>query len=100
MTEKVIQEQETVVLETPITRGQTTIDKVTIRKPRTGELRGVRLVDLANLDVQAMVTVLPRVTAPALTQFEVENLELSDFTEMASKVAIFLVPKKARSDIQ
>lgn len=89
-----------VELDVPVQRGQTTIKEVAIRKPKAGELRGVRLVDLANLDVMSLVTVLPRVTSPALTKQEVENMDPADLTEVASKVALFLVTKKAREDIQ
>lgn len=102
MTEKVeqTQDQVTVTLDTPIQRGQTTIDKVTIRRPRAGELRGIRIVDLANLDVGSLVTLLPRITLPSLTKPEVENLDPADLTALAQEVALFLVPKKVRADIQ
>lgn len=102
MTEKVeqTQDQVTVTLDIPIQRGQTTIDKVAIRRPKSGELRGIRIVDLANLDVGSLVTLLPRITSPALTKSEVENLDPADLTALAQEVALFLVPKKVRADIQ
>ncbi|HIH6142511.1 TPA: phage tail assembly protein, partial [Proteus mirabilis] len=36
-------DQATVTLEQPIMRGETKIDKVTVLKPNSGALRGVRL---------------------------------------------------------
>lgn len=98
--DKSIDEQSPVVLDVPVVRGKTSIDEVSVRKPNSGELRGIRLVDLANLDVNALVTILPRITVPSLTKHEVENMDPADLTELASKVALFLLNKKARMDIQ
>ena len=97
---KAIDEQSLVVLDVPVMRGKTSIAEVSVRKPNSGELRGVRLVDLANLDVSSLVTILPRITIPSLTKHEVESLDPADLTELASKVALFLLNKKARMDIQ
>lgn len=97
---KAIDEQSVVVLDVPVLRGKTSIEEITVRKPNSGELRGIRLVDLANLDVNALVTILPRITLPSLTKHEVEQLDPADLTELASKVALFLLNKKARMDIQ
>ena len=57
----------TVTLDSPIQRGETTIDKLQLRKPRSGELRGLSLVDLGQLKVDALTKVLPRITVPPLT---------------------------------
>lgn len=93
-------DQSVVMLDVPVLRGKTSIEEITVRKPNSGELRGVRLVDLANMDVDALITVLPRITIPALTKHEVENLDPSDLTSLGNKAALFLLNKKARMDIQ
>ena len=82
-----------VTLETPIQRGETLIDTITLIKPTTGTLRGVSLAALAGSDVDAMIKVLPRMTMPALTESEITRLELPDMIAIAGKVIGFLTPK-------
>lgn len=79
----------TVTLDTPIKRGDQTIDKVTLRKPRSGELRGVSLMDVAQLDVLALQKVLPRITSPILTEQDVGNLDPADLLALGAELAGF-----------
>jgi hypothetical protein len=87
----------TVQLDEPIQRGDTTITEIQLRKPKAGELRGVSLVDVANLDVIALQKVLPRITTPTLTTTEVNNLELADLMQLGAEVAYFLAKKADRN---
>ena len=52
----------TVQLETPIKRGDGHITSVTLRKPNSGELRGISLAELLQMKVDALQAVLPRIT--------------------------------------
>jgi hypothetical protein len=85
-----------ITLDEPIKRGDSVISEVTIRRPKSGELRGVSLMDLGNLNVAALQTILPRITQPTLTAQEVANMDPADLTELGSEVAIFLVKKADR----
>ncbi len=89
----------TITLETPIKRGETTITEVTISKPNSGALRGVALLPLLQMDVNAMALVLPRITTPTLTQPEVLALDPADLMQFATEVTGFLLPKNALADI-
>ena len=71
------------------------IESVKIRKPMSGELRGLRLVDLANADVSSMITVIPRISEPALTEQELSEMDPSDFSNLAIEVVGFLEAKNA-----
>ncbi|WP_409161188.1 phage tail assembly protein [Pectobacterium sp. B2J-2] len=86
-----------VTLETPIQRGETAIDTITLIKPTTGTLRGVSLAAVANSDVDAMIKVLPRMTVPALTEAEITRMELPDMIAIAGKVIGFLTPKSPQT---
>ena len=90
--------EEVVVLDEPIQRGNTTISEITLRKPMSGELRGIALVDLLNLEVSALRKVLPRITAPALTDMEVGRLDPADMVELGTKVAGFLLRKSQKAE--
>jgi len=82
-------------LNTPIPRGETAIDALEIRKPAAGELRGVSLVDLLQMDVGALITVLPRITTPSLTAGEVAGMDPADLLSAGARVSGFLLPKAA-----
>jgi len=84
-------------LDEPIQRGQTTIAELTIRKPKAGELRGVSLMDLGQMDVQALRKVLPRITTPALIDAEIGNMGPADILQCGVAVAGFLLTKKQKA---
>lgn len=84
-----------VVLDTPVKRGDTLITEIEVIRPNAGTLRGVRLADVANSDVDALIIVLPRITYPSLTTTECGRLELPDLVALAGKVIGFLSPKQA-----
>ncbi|WP_145557858.1 phage tail assembly protein [Yersinia aldovae] len=84
-----------VVLDTPLKRGDTLITEIEVRRPNTGTLRGVRLFDVAHSEVDALIIVLPRITNPTLTAAECSRLELPDLVALAGKVIGFLSPKQA-----
>ena len=83
-------------LDEPIKRGTTEITEVTLRKPVSGELRGVSLMELANMDVMALRKVLPRISSPSLTDVEVGRMDPADLMQCGVAVASFLLTKKAR----
>lgn len=89
-----------VTLDTPIVRGSTTIETLTIRKPSAGELRGVKLQALMESDVNSIITLLPRITSPALTIGEVNSMDASDLLALGNEVIIFLLPKSVRADLE
>ncbi|ERT11628.1 MULTISPECIES: phage tail assembly protein [Photorhabdus] len=93
-------EHATVTLEEPITRGATTISDVVVRKPNSGALRGVRLQALMEMDVDSMMLVLPRVTAPALTKNDLLLMSPGDLINLSIEVVNFLLPKSVKSDFQ
>src|SRR3546814_4516677 len=58
----------TVTLDDPITIGETVIDKVTLRKPKAGELRGLTLDDLIASDIDTLLKLIPRISSPVLVE--------------------------------
>ncbi|WP_324029672.1 phage tail assembly protein [Pantoea sp. JZ2] len=89
--------EKTVTLDTPIQRGKTEIKEIVLRKPQSGALRGVRLQALMEMDVNAVMGVLPRVSAPALTAQEVNEMDPADLLALSVEVVTFLLPKSALS---
>ena len=83
----------TITLDTPLKRGDQAITSVTLRKPSSGELRGLNLTDLLQMDVNALKKVLPRITSPILTEQDIDSLDPADLVDLGSSVALFLVKK-------
>ncbi|MFZ6709767.1 phage tail assembly protein [Undibacterium sp. TC9W] len=98
--EVIIINSKTITLDEPIKRGDTTITSITLRKPKAGELRGVSLVELGQMNVAALQQVLPRITTPILTAQDVANLDVADLVEIGSEVSLFLVKKADRMAYQ
>lgn len=89
---------ETLTLDTPIARGDTKIESVTLRKPASGELRGVSLTALLQMDVDALTVVLPRISTPTLLKQDVTAMDPADLVQLGSTVAGFLLPKASRPE--
>ncbi|MGM0563668.1 MAG: phage tail assembly protein [Pseudomonadota bacterium] len=86
----------TIQLDVPIKRDGGDVTEVTIRKPQSGELRGLNLMDIMQLDVNAIIKLAPRVSSPVLTEAEVRQMEPADLTQLGTELAGFLVPKSAK----
>jgi hypothetical protein len=85
-----------VTLDKPITRGSNTHESLTLRKPSSGELRGVSLLELMQMDVQALSKVLPRISSPSLTAQEVNAMDPADLLACGVAVSGFLLQKSAK----
>ena len=88
---------ETVTLESPIVRGDTTITSLQIRKPKAGELRGgISLSDIIGLDIGTILKLIPRVSEPQLVEHECDNLDPADLTEIGGTLRGFFMTKAER----
>lgn len=85
-----------VELDTPVKRGESTIAVVTLRKPSSGELRGIQLSDLLQMDVGALIKLVPRICP--LTEGEVRAMDPADLVAIGVKVTGFLLQKRTKTD--
>lgn len=83
----------TIILDAPIINGKNIIESLTLRKPLAGDLRGVKLMNYAEMDINSMAKVLPRICEPLITEQDVYKLDLIDFLKIAEAMASFLTPK-------
>lgn len=84
-----------ITLETPLTRGETKITALELRKPDSGALRGCSLRGLLDFQAEDIIKVLPRITEPALTEVEAARLDPADLLQAGVVIAGFLLPKQA-----
>jgi hypothetical protein len=88
---------QTVDLSEPIMRGETRIEKLDLRKPKAGELRGLSLTDLLTADISCIIKVLPRISMPSITDAEAANLELEDLAQCGGVIRGFFMTKAERA---
>ncbi len=82
-----------VTLDRPIQRAGQTIDALQLRKPTAGELRGLSLVSVLQMDVDALATLLPRISAPVIHKPEVMAMDPADLLACGIVVSGFLQQK-------
>ena len=80
-----------VKLSEPVTIDGNEVTEINLRKPRAGEMRGMKLTDVLQMDTMTMIKLLPRISSPPLSEAQVANMEVEDFTDLASKTVLFFV---------
>lgn len=81
-------------LEDGIKRGDKEIKEISLRRPTAGELRGLKILDLINLDTNSLMNFIPRVTVPSINSQELNLMSPSDFVTLASESVAFLAPRE------
>lgn len=88
MTQK--QTTATVQLSQPIQRaGGEPITTLTLRKPAAGELRGLKLMDVMQMDMNSLGVLLPRIATPTITKADIDAMDLADITDLGVEVIGF-----------
>lgn len=90
----------TITLDEPIKRDGGDIGTVQVRRPSSGELRGLSLAELLNSNVDPLIKLLPRITLPTLSEAEIKKLAPADLVQLGGAVINFLAPKAAMEQFQ
>lgn len=85
-----------VPLDFPIKRGEQRITALELRRPNAGELRGIHLAELIQLDVASLIRLIPRISIPSLTEAEVQAMDPADLLAVGTKAVGFLLQKDAQ----
>ena len=88
-----------VTLANPIQRQSGPLAQITLRKPSAGDLRGLSLQALLSSDVGAIITVLPRISSPFITEHEAAALEADDLAEIGGALLGFFMSPAQRAQI-
>lgn len=90
-----------ITLAAPLKReGGVDIEHITLRKPNAGELRGLKVPDLVNGDVNTIITLLPRISSPVVSVHEAEQLDVEDLGEITGAIFGFFMNQAARAQIE
>ena len=92
--------QTTITLDTPVQREGQTIDQIELRKPAAGELRGLSMLALLQMDVDALATLLPRISTPMVSKPEALQMDPADLLAVGIVVAGFLQQKAGNTAYQ
>lgn len=82
----------TITLEVPLKRGDNEVATITLHKPNAGNLRGVSLKDCFEMNTDAVVALVPRISDPKITPQEMNSFDPSDLLQFASAIANFVLP--------
>ena len=88
----------TITLDMPLTRGETEITELRLRKPTSGELRGGSRADVLQMQTDALITLIPRLSTPSLTATEVRQMDPADLVQCGGEIAGFLLTKRAKGE--
>lgn len=89
----------TITLDVPIQRKGGDITEITLRRPNSGELRGLNLQKIATLDMDAVSMLIPRIVQPMLTQDEINSMDLADLSTISYQIYCFFLPKSKRQEL-
>ncbi|MDJ0824253.1 MAG: phage tail assembly protein [Rhodobacter sp.] len=78
-----------VTLEHPLGKGEDKITEVTVAKPTAGPMRGLKLLDVVQMDVSALSVLLPRITTPSLSPEQIDRLDPADLMQIGARVSAF-----------
>ncbi len=81
-----------VKLPTSIEKDGKKIKIIELRKPNAGNLRGLNLTDICNMDFDAACTLLPRISI--LNERDLLNIEVENLTPLMVQIAGFFVDTK------
>lgn len=87
----------TVELDEPIQLGDRTIEEIKLRKPISGELRGLSLVALGQMNVDELTKLLPRITMPTLPAPVLATIDPADMMAIAETITDFLLTKRQKA---
>lgn len=83
-----------ITLTKPIVRGEDKISQLTITEEirQAGSLRGLKLIDVLNMDYDSIAVLLSRTTSPRLRLAEINEIDTRDFVQLSEALVPFLTP--------
>ena len=94
------QKTKVITLDHGFKQGDAIITELTLHKPNTGHCRGLNLKDVLSFDINALATLLPRITSPAMSAQNVYELELMDTLKFAEEIFLNGVCRHELLDIK
>jgi Phage tail assembly chaperone proteins, E, or 41 or 14 len=90
----------TVKLSQPLAIDGKEVDHVVLHRPRPGELRGLSLISVLQMDFNTMIRLIPRVSEPSLNGCAVATMQVVDFVKFATEIVLLFVPNEERDALR
>lgn len=90
----------TITLSVPLKRGEQQITEITLHEPNAGALRGLSLGDVINAKVDAVITLIPRVSEPKITEAEMRDMNLRDLAMLAGGISDFFLTEAEKATVR
>lgn len=74
---------------TPIPYGAGELAELTMRRPKAGDLKGVKLIGLTEMDPSMVIKIAARLATTPVVEAQLEQLEVYDLMELTEKVVGF-----------
>jgi hypothetical protein len=88
----------TVRLSQPIPYGgERLLEEITLRRPTAGDLRGIRLARIEEVDVDTVLTITPRIATTPVTAAQLAQLDPADLVTLAAEIVSFFAPSRTDS---
>ncbi|MBX9746280.1 MAG: phage tail assembly protein, partial [Hyphomonadaceae bacterium] len=87
-------------LETPIPRAGGDLTTLRLRRPQSGDLRGLSIAALGQLDYNELRKLLPRISLDMLIVEEVDRIDLADMIEVSGAISDFLFTKRRAAEFR
>lgn len=81
----------TVKLSVPLKDGDKEIDNINLRKPNAGELRGVAVLQLMQMQPEEFAKLVPRISTPMINEHLFNQLDLADMMDIMTTVQGFFM---------
>jgi len=91
MTQSAHPETKTVTLSNAVTIDGKETRKIALRCPKTGELRGLMMASVLQMEAGAVMRLLSRITVPPMSEAQLADLPPVDFMEMTKAAIGFFV---------
>ncbi|MEH6737919.1 MAG: phage tail assembly protein [Sulfitobacter sp.] len=82
-----------ITLHAPIKDNGEEITAITLTRPNSGHLRGLKLLDLAQMDVTQVTKLLPRISRPRLSPEAVAQIDPIDLMTLSAAISGFFFAK-------
>ncbi|MGY0794318.1 phage tail assembly protein [Azospirillum argentinense] len=79
----------TVPLAKPLPYGQNTLTELQLRRPMAGDLRGLRLAGLSDMDVDVITKIAVRCSVTVVTEAQMAELDPYDLIKLTEAVGGF-----------
>lgn len=78
-------------LSKPLVFGDAKIEQLTLRRPSAGDLRGIKVQGIIDMDVNTILALLPRISLTPLAPSTVADIDPADLVSVCEALSGFFV---------